>query len=80
MPLPTICKACGGPIPPCQTGYCANIAADETELERDVRLYEAATMRMQHGEIGDAEFQAAWKQLEEVKNRHGGMPPKIIVK
>jgi hypothetical protein len=27
------------------------------------------------GEIDTPEFQSAWKASEEIKNRHGGMPP-----
>lgn len=52
-------------------------AHTRTKLKLDVFLYERASERMRAAFTlhRDDEVQRAWEELEQIKNRHGGMPP-----
>ena len=44
-------------------------------MKTDFERYHELTRTMQCCPPDTAEFQNAWRELETIKNRHGGMPP-----
>jgi hypothetical protein len=56
--------------PPIETDP-TKIAADRTEYDR----LQAEMQRIGFDKTDSPEFQAAWQASEDIKNRHGGMPP-----
>jgi len=58
--------------PPVETD-AAKIAADRVEYDR----LQGQMKEMGYDKVGTDEFNALWQKSEDIKNRHGGMPPTV---